>query len=145
MAIIAGMTMTELSLSTVSEIVGKKEKHKSGQGYETIFVDSQILYKTLNDFDCHVEEISENEYLVETEHGKLRYYRENSSMPFSIYFDQVDNPDALIQNINEFEQDYGRNIQDYTYNHIKQNLGDNMRIDDEQVVDDELVLTINID
>lgn len=145
LAIIAGLTLSEVSLTTISELVSKKEKHQTNQGYETVFTDSTILHNTLINYDCHVEVVSENEYLVESVNGKLRYYRENNTQPFSVYFDKIDNPDGLIKSINEFERDYGRNVQDFTYHHIKENLADNMRIYDEQIVDDELVLTINVD
>lgn len=145
LAVIAGLSLTQISAAAISEILSGKKQKDYAEGFETVFNDASLLYNSLIAFDCHVEVISENEYLVETENGKLRYYRDNPNQPFSIYFDQIDNPDGLLRNINEFEENYGRNVQDYTYNHIKNNLADNMRIYDEQIVDDELVLTVSID
>lgn len=147
LAVLAGLTITEVSVTAVVESVmgSKKAKKKVNEGLETIFTDSNILYKTLQQYDCHITVVSENEYLVESENGKLRYYRKNENMPFSLFLDQIDDPDGLLNNISEFEKDYGRNIQDYTYHHIRDNLSNGMSICDEQVLDDELVLTINIE
>ncbi len=145
MAVLAGLSLTHISAGVIAEILDGKNKQEVSEGFETVFTDSQMLYNTLTDYDCHVEKVSENEFLVDTVNGKLRYYRKDENTPFSIYFDRIDNPDGLMRSIDEFERCYGRNVQDFTYNHIKQNLAPNMRIYDEQVVDDELVLTISVD
>ena len=145
LAILAGLSLTELSAVAVGEIVSGKKKAKLEEGLETVYTDSTILYNTLLAYDCHVERVSENDYLVETESGKLRYYRANPNSAFNVYFDRIDNPDALLRTIHEFDREYGRNVQDFTYHHIKENLADNMRIYDEQVEGDDLLLTISID
>ena len=145
MAVLAGLSLSQVSVGVLAEILDGKKKHDNKEGFETVFTDSQMLYNTLTDYDCHAEKVSENEFLVDTINGQLRYYRKDENKPFSIYFDRIDNPDGLLQSIDEFERCYGRNVQDFTYNHIKQNLAPNMRIYDEQVVDDELVLTISVD
>ena len=145
LTVLAALSLSEVSVVAITEAITNKKKVKHEAGLETVFTDSTLLYNTLQNYDCHIQAVSENEYLVQTQHGKLRYYRENADRPFSLYFDRIDNPDGLMQNICEFERDYGRNVQDYTYHHIKKNLADNMRIYDEHVEDDEIVLTINLE
>ena len=52
---------------------------------------------------------------------------------------------ALLEQIQLFETEYGRNVQTYTYHHIKENLTEDMQIVSETVLeDDSLVLTISI-
>lgn len=145
LTILAGVSLTELSAAAIAETVLAKKQVNYEEGLETVFTDSAILYSTLTEYDLHVEKISENEYTVQTENGVLRYYRSQEEQAFSLYLDQIDNPEGLLQNIAEFEKEYGRNVQNYTYDHIKNNLSDNMRIYSEEVVDDELVVTINVD
>lgn len=41
--------------------------------------------------------------------------------------------------------DYGRNIQEYTYQHIKSSLATNMSIENEYYEGDELYITINVE
>lgn len=144
-AIIAGISVaTATSLGVISSI--SDGVFDETQGIETMFIDSEILLKTLNEYDCHYNVISENEYHVITTCGNIKYIRENASQPFKMYVDEVENVEGLFENIKSFELDYGRNVQAYTYNHIKENLSENMSIVEEEVLDDDsLYLTINVE
>lgn len=144
-AIIAGIS---LASATSMTIIGRAADgvFDVDEGIDTMFVDSEILLKTLNEYDCHFDVISENEYIVKTTCGNIRYARENSTQNFKMYLGDIDDVDGLLDNIKSFELDYGRNVQDYTYNHIKKNLSEGMSIESEEVLDDDsLYLTINIE
>lgn len=141
-AIIAGMTLSEVSLAAVAANCTDTQKD---EGLETIFVDAEILKKTLTDLDCHMKVVSDNEIYVETTCGQLCYKRNNAGEAFRLYLNDVTDQEGLIANIRSFEVDYGRNIQDYTYHHIKDNLAEGMSIESESYENDELYLTINIE
>ena len=146
-AIIAGITASQTTLAATALAVsnGSKEEIEE-EGIETCFVDSALLIKTLEELDCHVKKSNENEILVATTCGNLKYARENSAKPFKMYLDEITDVQGVLENIRSFEQDYGRNVQEYTYNHIKNNLADGMTIDQEEVLDDNSIfLTINIE
>ena len=71
--------------------------------------------------------------------------RADASQAFDLYLDEIEDVNGLLENIKSFEVDYGRNVQAYTYNHIKENLSAGMTIDSEEVLDDDsLVLTIRV-
>ena len=89
MAVLAGLSLTHISAGVIAEILDGKNKQEVSEGFETVFTDSQMLYNTLTDYDCHVEKVSENEFLVDTVNGKLRYYSKDENTPFSIYFDRI--------------------------------------------------------
>lgn len=141
-AIIAGMTLSEFSIAT---IIATRDEKTTEEGLETIFVDSSILIKTLEELDCHLKVVSDDEIYVATSCGQLCYRRESAGNPFRLYLNEITDRQGLLENIRSFEEDYGRNIQDYTYHHIKENLSDNMRIENEYYEDDYLYITIDVD
>ena len=143
-AIIAGVSMaTATSMAVISQV--KDGTFEATEGIDTMFVDGEILLKTLQSYDCHIETISENEFLVKTTCGVIRYARENAGQAFKMYLNEIEDVDGLLQNLKSFEMDYGRNVQDYTYHHIKDNLSEGMQIVDEAVLDDNsLLLTIQV-
>lgn len=144
-AIIAGISIaTATSMAVIDQV--SDGVFDATEGIDTTFMDSEILLKTLNEYDCHFEAISENHYLVKTTCGNIIYSRDNVSQPFKMYLDEIDDVEGLLENLKSFELDYGRNVQSYTYNHIKENLGKNMSIVDEEVLDDDsLMLTISVE
>lgn len=144
-AIIAGISIaTTTSLAVIDQV--SDGVFDAAEGIDTMYVDSEILLKTLKEYDCHFEIISENEYYVKTSCGNIRYARENAGQPFKMYLDAIEDVDGLLENLKSFEIDYGRNVQAYTYNHIKENLSENMYINNEEVLEDNsLLLTINIE
>ncbi|MBQ5995421.1 MAG: hypothetical protein IJL63_06165 [Clostridia bacterium] len=145
-AILAGVTLTGTSLSVIASKVSDGIVDEIPEGLDTMFVDCQVLIDTLNGFDCHINQVDENTIYVETTAGNLRYARQNNTEAFKLYLDEVRNADALYQNIKQLEVDYGRNVQSYTYDHIKQNLSKGMTIQSEEVLeDDTLFLTINVE
>ena len=143
-AIIAGISISGSIVTAIASNISEDD-YELEKGFDTVFVDSEILLKTLNEYDCHIEVINNNEYLVKTISGNLRYARENESETFKLYIDEITNVDELIENIRSFEVDYGKNVQTYTYNHIKENLSNSMSIVNEEILDDDsLVLTIDV-
>ena len=142
-AVVACISMS--SVTAMQLLESKANKKNETEGIETVFTDAAILVKTLESSGCCVKQISENEYSIETVNGILRYVRNHAGEAFRLMLDQIQDRDALIAEIRSFELDYGRNVQTYTYHHIKENLADNMTIADEQVLeDDSLLLTIEL-
>lgn len=141
-AVIAGLSLSEVSLAAV---VANCNDEEMDQGLETIFTDMQIMQKTFLEMDCHIDVISENELVVQTTCGVLRYARASRDQAFRLYLNEVEDSQGLVENIRAFECDYGRNVQEYTYQHIKANLDANMSIENEYYEGDDLYLTINVD
>lgn len=141
-AVIAGLSLSEVSLAAV---VANIDEDELNQGLETVYTDLELMQKTFIEMDCHVDVVSENELHVQTTCGVLRYVRNEQGQAFRLYLDQITDTEELVANIRSFERDYGRNVQEYTYQHIKSSLGQNMTIENEYYEEDELYLTINID
>lgn len=144
-AILAGVTLSSATTIAIIDQVSDGVIDTS-EAIETMFNDCELLEKTLLAHGCGVKVISENEIIVETECGNMRYIRDDVSQAFGLLLDEISNPDELFENLKSFEIDYGRNVQAYTYNHIKENLSVGMSIADEEVLeDDSLFLTINVE
>lgn len=143
-AIIAGMSLfSATTIAVVNQV--SDGVFDTNEGIDTIFADSEILLETLRGYDCHFDVVSENEYIVKTTCGNIRYKREAATQPFKMYLGEIEDVDGLLENIKSFELDYGRNVQAYTYNRIKENLSNGMSIESEEVLeDDSLYLTINV-
>lgn len=143
-AILAGITLSTATTMAVIDQVSDGVMDIDTP-IETMFNDCELLQKTLLAHGCGVNVVSENEIIVETECGNMRYVRSDASQAFGLLLDEISNLDELFDELKSFELDYGRNVQSYTYDHIKGNLTNEMSIDNEEVLDDDsLLLTINI-
>ena len=145
-AIVAAVSLSSTALMAVAVAKEDENEQLTEKGLETKFADSEILIKALNGFDCHYTVVSENEIHVKTTAGSMIYKRETAGEGFRLYLDQISDVDALVADIRSFEVDYQRNVQAYTYDHIKKNLQKGMTIvEDELLDDDSIVLTINVE
>lgn len=152
--IFAAASIGSMTTLTVLAEQSEKTEKKDGaepvklQSVDTIFVDAEMLIETLKAHGgcvSNVEILSENEVLVDTECGKLRYYRATAVENFKLEFGMITDQKKFIEQLRSFEEEYGRNVQTYTYNHIKENLTDDMKIESEEVLeDDSLMITIDI-
>lgn len=143
------------TLTVIAEQAEKTDRRKNGENVplqlqcvDTVFVDGELLVETLKAHgSCvsNIQIVSENEILVDTEVGKLRYIRSNVTENFKLEFGMITDQEKFIEQLKSFEKEYGRNVQTYTYNHIKENLTEDMKVESEEVLDDDsLMLTIDI-
>lgn len=146
LAVVAGSTLSTVSIMS---LIGSKDEVQLDDGLqnlETMFVDCDLLAKTLAEHGCCVNVNSENEIIVQTSCGNLRYARNSATEAFGLYINEVNDPQALIENLRAFEFEYGKNVQAYTYDHILSNLSEDMTFQEEEILeDDSLLLTITID
>ena len=143
------------TLTAIAEQADKTERRKKGENVpiqlqcvDTVFVDGELLVETLKAHgSCvsNIQVVSENEILVDTEVGQLRYIRSSVTENFKLEFGLITDQQKFIDQLKSFEKEYGKNVQDYTYNHIKENLTEDMKIESEEVLDDDsLMLTTDI-
>ena len=144
-AIIAGLSIS--STTAMQLVMNMKNNAGEESGLiETVFIDGGLLKKTLEEHGACVKVLSDLEYQVEITGGVLRYIRKSESEPFFLALDKIPDPQALIDTLMEIEMEYGRNVQSYTYYHLKENLTDEMTVTSEEVLDDDsIMLTIRIE
>ena len=144
--IISAFSLTSIGAAqVVANFGGTKENEKKITSFDTVFVKADLLEEAIKAHGCSVKRISDNEIVVDTECGIMRYIRESNDLPFKLEMKDIKDKKLFAEQLESFEKEYGRNVQDYTYNHVKNNLPDNMRIVSEEVdEDDSLVLTIEV-
>ena len=74
------------------------------------------------------------------------YYKKDGSNGYTLDITQISNTSECEDLINDLNEEYGLNIQEMTYNKIKERLDkENMRLESEVVMDDNsIVLTIEV-
>lgn len=113
---------------------------------ETAFQDADLLVKTLSQHGLQVQVISDNEMIVRSESGTLRYFRQDASQPFLLEMKDISNMRELMDSVDELANEYGRNVQTFTYSKVMTGLMEHgMTLDSEEVLeDDSIVLTLNL-
>ncbi len=114
--------------------------------YTTNYTDKGVLLNTLAEHGA--EEISESgdEVSCKLYGMEMIYYKKNGSAGYTLDITQVSNKSECQDIINDLNDEYGLNIQEMTYNKIKERLDqENLRLESETVMDDNsIVLTIEV-
>ena len=144
-AVLAAVSLSNTALIAIA-VHNEDKQEMLETGLETQFMDGEILVRTLSGLDCHYDVINANEVRVKTTAGTMVYRRENETEAFRLFLGEINDVDALVENIRSFETDYHRNVQAFTYAHIKENLLPGMTVVEDTLLDDDtLLLTINVD
>ena len=77
---------------------------------------------------------------------EMVYYKKDGSAGYTLDITQVTDKAGCEDIINDLNEEYGLNIQEMTYNKIKERLDrENMRLESEAVMEDNsIVLTIEV-
>jgi hypothetical protein len=113
---------------------------------ETAFNDLDLLHKTLTQHGLQVQRTEDGQLIVRSESGTLHYFRAAQDAPFSLRVSDVTNMPELLSNLDELENEYGRNVQTFTYHKVMTGLLEHgMTIDSEEILeDDSILLTLNL-
>jgi len=114
--------------------------------YKTNYMDKGVLLNTLTEHGA--EEIEENgdEVTCVLFGMEMVYHKKDTGSSYTLDITRVTDKDACQDVINDLNDEYGLNIQEATYNKIKERLeAENMRLESEAVMDDNsIVLTIEV-
>lgn len=144
LAVAVGLSLTASSTAILAQ--HRKNQTEEIPVLETAFVDADILQKTLTQHGLQVQAMSENEMIVHSDSGLLRYFRQEAGLPFSLELRNISNMHELLDSVDELENEYGRNVQSFTYNKVMTGLIEHgMTVDTEEILeDDSILLTLNL-
>lgn len=144
LAVAVGVSLTAGSAGLLAQLRNKAPQQLPP--LETAFTDADLLTKTLTQHGLQVQRMGENELVVRSESGTLRYVRQDASLPFSLELLNICNMKELLDSVDQLENEYGRNVQTFTYNKVMTSLWENgMSVQSEEVLeDDSIVLTLNL-
>ncbi len=112
---------------------------------KTMFTDPGMLVKTLREHGLEVNQVSENEFVIQAPSGILHYFRQSADSPFLLEVKKVKNLQELLDSLDSLENEYGRNVQKFTYDKVMASLEEHgMSIESEEILeDDSILLTLN--
>lgn len=114
--------------------------------YNTNYTDKGTLFNTLTEHGAEeIQEVGE-EVSCKLFGMEMIYYKKNGESGYTLDVTQVSDKGECEDVINDLNDEYGLNIQEITYNKIKERLAqENLRLESETVMDDNsIVLTIEI-
>lgn len=144
LSIAVGMSLGSSAIAAVT--ASTKGSDCAIEPIGTIFNDSGLLLNTLSEHGLQVEKLSENEFTVSTESGTLRYFRTDETQPFFLEASRIRNMEELLTSLDELENEYGRNVQAFTYNRVMTSLEEHgMSVMSEEILeDDTIMLTLQV-
>lgn len=112
----------------------------------TRFTDISLLEKTLREHGLSPEIHTENELSCTTGNGGLTYRRDVCVDAFTVTIDGLSSPEELLEELECLQEEYGQNVQSYTYERLITSLRENnMTLHSESVLEDNsILLTIDI-
>ena len=113
--------------------------------YETIFMDRDLLMKTLQEYGIQTLMVNKNKVEADIENFHLEFFREDETTPFNLKVTCDRNCDDIAI-IEDLSTEYGMNAQEESYMKIKERLEQrNLQINEEEILEDNsIVLTVNI-
>ena len=134
-----GMSLGTTSVAALVALTNKKSQ--SIRPVPTIFNNRELLLSTLSEHGLQFNKVSENEFVVSTENGKLRYFRTEEDTPFYLEASEIKNIDELLASLDQLEKEYGRNVQAFTYRRVMDSLEEHgMSVVTEEILEDDSVL-----
>ena len=146
MNLLYGIIDVALLLKQIENKKPTKEEKEDIIQIKTSIIDESLLAKTLEEYGIDKVEKNGNELNCVWNSIKLRFLKTKEDSPYELFIEcnQPSELNALIQDINE---EYASNVQEITYNKIKERLAQKeLLINQEDVYDDNsIVLTINLE
>lgn len=114
--------------------------------YKTNYTDKGILLNTLTEHGAEGITETGDKIICRLYGMNMCYYRADGSNGYTLEIKQVSDKAQCESVIGDLNEEYGLNIQEMTYNKIKERLdSENMRLESETVMEDNsIVLTIEI-
>ena len=138
-AMAVGMSLSSTSIAALTSVKGHG-KHDL-EAVETRFTDCELLQKTLTEHGLNIKQLSENEVVIETEAGTLRYFSQSADAPFLLEVKGVSDMQELLDSLDSLENEYGRNVQAFTYDKVMCSLSEHgMSVESEEVMEDDSIL-----
>lgn len=141
LVIALGSTVSTASLAAVCT-----NRQRGISNVPTKYADKELLVKTLREHGIRAQEINDDHIVIRTDEGEIHFMRENKEDPYMMSAKGIRNMEKLAASLKEFEEEYGRNVQAYTYRKILEALEEHgLSLQEEEVLeDDSIMLTLNV-
>lgn len=134
------------SLSETKKKVATAPMNKGKATIKTRFNDSELLRKTLFEHGVNTRMVSPNHIVSLFPTGQITYSRSSEGMPFVMEISNIIDIQCLINELDEIENEYNGNVQQYTYDRVMNNLPKGMTVENEEVLeDDSILITLSVE
>ena len=134
------------SLSETKRKVAAAPKNNGRVTIKTRFNNTNLLRRTLLEHGVNTRTISSNCIVSLFPTGQITYSRSSERMPFVMEISNITDVQCLINEMDEIENEYNGNVQQYTYERVINNLPKGMAVENEEVLDDDSILiTLNVE
>lgn len=125
----------------VTGLISKKLTNKDLQkhAFKTEFNDLVTLKKALEDCGAEIKVLSGDSMIAKCCGGTLLYQRDREKDGVYMYIVSLDDQKELLQDLDDLKDVYGMNVQDFTYNKIKEHIPSGMHLETEEVLDDDSI------
>ena len=145
-AVIAVAEQAGQSRQSIKEKVVEAQKTRTPCVIGTKYTNQELLCKTLQEHGLDVVAVDQNTVRSSCKDSTLVFSRNTTSEPFALTINSAEEVNALSSELSELDEEYGMNVQSYTYNHVKDNLEEGMSVASEEVLEDNsILLTINLE
>lgn len=136
------------AIEGISHIVDSCQRVSGGcsDKIETRFNSEELLKRTLAEHGANLQIDSPDRMIADFNTGKIVYERKDTNSPYTMQVFDVEDMDCLIENVKSINEEYGCNVQSYTYHKMMQNLPENMQLESDEVLEDgSILITLTVD
>ncbi len=137
--------LTVTTAETVNTLLDKCQKGQLSDPIPTRFKSGELLLKTITEHGIDASCDEAGIITANCAEGSLIYRPDGLNGAYTVRASEALDVESLVSEFNEIDIEYDANVQSYTYEHLIENLPDNMIVEDEQVMeDDSILLTITV-
>ena len=127
-----------IDIDTMNKIFNKELK--------TNIMDRETLLKTLDEHGAEIVEDEDDKIICLIDNLTMKFTKIAESEPYNLYI-EYHSEEQLNTIVNELDEEYKANVQEVSYNQIKENLeAKNYTIEQEEILEDNtIVLTVNLE
>ena len=132
--------LTVTTAETISSLINKCEKGILSDPISTRFNNRDLLLKTIIEHGIEAECDENGVITANCQEGMLVYRPDGLNSAYTVRVNESIDVNLLANELNDIDIEYDANVQSYTYEHLIENLPDNMSIEEERVMDDDSIL-----
>ena len=132
--------LTVTTAETINSLIEKCENGNLSEPIPTRFINRDLLLKTITEHGIDASCDDEGVITANCTEGVLVYVPDGEDGAYTVRVNDSFDVDLLASELNDIDVEYDANVQSYTYEHVIENLPDNMSVEDEQVLEDNSIL-----
>lgn len=132
--------LTVTTAETINALIDRCDNGRLSEPIPTRFNSGDLLMKTITEHGINASYSEDGTITAYCTEGVLVYRPDGVDGSYTVRVHDAFDVDLLASELNKIDIEYDANVQSYTYDHIIENLPDNMSVEEEKVLDDDSIL-----